>query len=170
MSLCTGVESQRSVTRSFGVFLDLRLYQQLSKQWRRRWFETPSRSLWRQCNDLFLCSSYSPFVTESCLLFELLHIYVGHVIMCILCFAFSWYYFRIWFWASESIAVSLTLKPPHDWHNDTCWWSSSWSGQERQFWRVCRSFVFSFCKPNVANVDQRIPTIAYDIPSVLTQN
>ena len=25
----------------------------LSKQWRRRWFETPSRSLWRHCNDNF---------------------------------------------------------------------------------------------------------------------
>ena len=24
------------------------------KQWRRRWFETPSRSLWRHCNDAFL--------------------------------------------------------------------------------------------------------------------
>ena len=28
------------------------LKQQLSKQWRRRWFETPSRSLWRHCNEL----------------------------------------------------------------------------------------------------------------------
>ena len=26
-------------------------HQQLSKEWRRRWFETPSRSLWRFCND-----------------------------------------------------------------------------------------------------------------------
>ena len=43
--------AQRPVTRSFDVFFDLRLYQQLSKQWRRRWFETPWRSLWRHCND-----------------------------------------------------------------------------------------------------------------------
>ena len=41
---------QRPVTRSFAVFFDPRLDQQLSKQWRRWWFETPSRSLWRQCN------------------------------------------------------------------------------------------------------------------------
>ena len=34
--------TQRPVMRSFGVFFDLRLNQQLSKQWRRRWFETPS--------------------------------------------------------------------------------------------------------------------------------
>ena len=38
------------VTRSFGIFFDLRLNQQLSKQWRRWWFETPSHSLWCQCN------------------------------------------------------------------------------------------------------------------------
>ena len=31
-------------------FFDLRLNRQLSKQSRRRWFETPSRSLWRHCN------------------------------------------------------------------------------------------------------------------------
>ena len=41
---------QRPVTRRFVVFFDLRLNQQLSKQWRRRWFDTPSRSLWRHCD------------------------------------------------------------------------------------------------------------------------
>ena len=51
-SLVTGeVPSQRPVTRSFGVFFDLRLNKRLSKQSIRRWFETPSRSLWRHCND-----------------------------------------------------------------------------------------------------------------------
>ena len=34
----------------FGVFFKLRLNQLFSKQWRRRWFETPSRSLRRHCN------------------------------------------------------------------------------------------------------------------------
>ena len=38
------------VTRSFDVFFDLRLNKRLSKQPRRRWFETPSRSLLRHCN------------------------------------------------------------------------------------------------------------------------
>ena len=42
---------QRPVMRSFGVFFDLRLNKRLSKQQRRRWFETPSRSLWRHCNE-----------------------------------------------------------------------------------------------------------------------
>ena len=32
-------------------FFDLRRNKRLSKQSRRRWFETPSRSLWRHCND-----------------------------------------------------------------------------------------------------------------------
>ena len=52
LALCAGnspVPTQRPVTRSFDVFVELRLNQQLSKQWRRRWFETPSRSLWRHC-------------------------------------------------------------------------------------------------------------------------
>ena len=35
--------------RSFDVFFDLRLNKRLSKQRRRQWFETPSRSLWRHC-------------------------------------------------------------------------------------------------------------------------
>ena len=39
--------SQRPVTQSFDVFFDLRLNKRLSKQSRRRWFETPSRSFWR---------------------------------------------------------------------------------------------------------------------------
>ena len=49
--LLTGeILSQRPVTRSFDVFFDQRLKNQLSKQSRRRWFATPSRSLWRRCN------------------------------------------------------------------------------------------------------------------------
>ena len=44
--------SQRPVTRSCDVSFHLRLNQHLSKQWRRRWFEAPLRSLWRHCNDI----------------------------------------------------------------------------------------------------------------------
>ena len=43
--------SQRVVTRNFDIFFDLRLNKRLSKQSRCRWFETPSRSLWRHGND-----------------------------------------------------------------------------------------------------------------------
>ena len=41
---------QRPVARSYDVFVDLRLNKRLSWQSRRRWFETPSRPLWRHCN------------------------------------------------------------------------------------------------------------------------
>ena len=56
-----GFPSQRPVTRSFGVFFDLSLNKRLSKQPRRRWFETPSRSLWRHSNGTAyfqMCSGY----------------------------------------------------------------------------------------------------------------
>ena len=45
-----GFPSQRPVARSFDVFFDLRPNKRLSKQSRRRWFETPRHSLWRHCN------------------------------------------------------------------------------------------------------------------------
>ena len=43
--------SQRPVTRSFDVFFDLRLNKRLGKQSWGWWFETPSSSLWRHCNE-----------------------------------------------------------------------------------------------------------------------
>ena len=53
-SLVTGeFPSQKPVTRSFDVFLNLRLNKRLSKQSKRRWFETPSRPLWRHCNEKY---------------------------------------------------------------------------------------------------------------------
>ena len=45
-----GFPSQRPVMRSFDVFIDVRLNKRLSKQLRCWGFQTPSRSLWRQCN------------------------------------------------------------------------------------------------------------------------
>ena len=58
MALCAGnspvpgeFPALRPVTRSFDVYFDLRLNKRLSKQWWGWWFETPSRPLWRQCND-----------------------------------------------------------------------------------------------------------------------
>ena len=46
-----GFPSQRPVSRNFDVFFDLRLTQLLNKWCRRRWFGTPSRSLWRHSNE-----------------------------------------------------------------------------------------------------------------------
>ena len=43
--------AQRPVTRSFNVFFYLRLNKRLSKQRWGWWFETPSWSLWRHCNN-----------------------------------------------------------------------------------------------------------------------
>ena len=63
-----GFPSQRPVTRGFDVSFDLRLNNRLSKQSRRWWFETPSISLWRHCDDISrtfqgtLQESWMPFV------------------------------------------------------------------------------------------------------------
>ena len=46
--------TQRTVTRSFDGFFDLRQNKRLSKQWWGWWFETPSHPLWRHCNILFI--------------------------------------------------------------------------------------------------------------------
>ena len=61
MALCAGnspviseFHRQRPVTRNFGIFFDLHLNKQLSKQLRCQWFETPPRSLWRHCNEVII--------------------------------------------------------------------------------------------------------------------
>ena len=58
LALCAGnspvtgeFPSQRPVTRGFDVCCDRRLSKWLSKQSRRRWFETPRSSLWRHSNE-----------------------------------------------------------------------------------------------------------------------
>ena len=43
--------AQRPVTRSFDVFFDLHPNKRLSKQSWGWWFETPTHSLWRHCNE-----------------------------------------------------------------------------------------------------------------------
>ena len=50
--------AQRSVTRSFYVFFDLRLNKRLSKQWWGWWFETLSHPLWRHRNGLYSAKSW----------------------------------------------------------------------------------------------------------------
>ena len=59
--------AQRLVTRSFGIFIDLRLIKRLSKQSWGWWFETPSRPLWRHSNvrlNLFGVTVYRITMTE----------------------------------------------------------------------------------------------------------
>ena len=45
--------SQKPMTRSFDVSFNMCFSKRLSKQSRRRWFQTSSRLLWRHCNDTF---------------------------------------------------------------------------------------------------------------------
>ena len=49
-SVTSGFPSQRPVTGNFDAYFELCPSKRLSKQSRRGWFETPSRSLWRHCN------------------------------------------------------------------------------------------------------------------------
>ena len=51
----TTADVSAPVTQSFDGFFDLYLNKRLSKQSRCRWLETPSRSLWRHCNDIDSC-------------------------------------------------------------------------------------------------------------------
>ena len=50
--------SRRPVTRSFGVIIDLRLNERLSKKSWGWWFGTPPGSLWRHCNALIMERSF----------------------------------------------------------------------------------------------------------------
>ena len=56
LALCVGNSPVTGTTWSFDAFFDLRLNKRLSKQSRRRWFETPSRSLWHHCNYMHISS------------------------------------------------------------------------------------------------------------------
>ena len=74
--------TQRPVTRSFDVFFDLRLNIRFSKQPWGWWFETPSWSLWRQCNGLYRF----PFVCEmnstQFLIYMSHHLYLCYDLKC----------------------------------------------------------------------------------------
>ena len=70
LAICAGnspvrgeFSTQRPVTRSFGVFFDIRLDKRLSKQSWGWWFETLSRPFWRHSND---CVEYEvrPIITS----------------------------------------------------------------------------------------------------------
>ena len=69
--LCGEFPSQKPVTRSFDIYFDLHLNQQISKQWISWWFDSPSRSLWRDCNvfhmmHIIICVTKS-YMQEICL-------------------------------------------------------------------------------------------------------
>ena len=84
LTLCLGnspvtgeFPSQSPVTSSFDVFFDLRLNKRLRKHSRHRWFETPSRSLWRHCDQQANYGCIGPlkaFLYESYSLHNTFHI------------------------------------------------------------------------------------------------
>ena len=66
LALCVGnspvtgeFPSQRPVRWSFDIFFGLRLNKRFGKKSRRRRFETPSRSLWRHCIQIYISLNYS---------------------------------------------------------------------------------------------------------------
>ena len=65
---------RRPMTRSFDVFFGLRLNKRLCKQSRRRWFETPSHSLWRH-NNVHIKTRYKCGYKWSWISFALISIY-----------------------------------------------------------------------------------------------
>ena len=79
LALCVGnspvageFPAQRPVTRSFDIFSDPHLNKRWSKQSWGWWFETPSRSLWRHCNECMhdfsgvLYSIFYLLIKDSC--------------------------------------------------------------------------------------------------------
>ena len=82
LALCAGnspvpgeFPTQRPVTQSFDVFFDLRLNKRLSKQPWGWWFETPSWSLWRQCNEcVFYGISHGHYTVISHQLWNTIHL------------------------------------------------------------------------------------------------
>ena len=55
------ISQKKPVTRSFDVFFDLCPNKRLGKHARLRWFESPSRSLWRHCNAYIATAPWNPF-------------------------------------------------------------------------------------------------------------
>ena len=67
-SLVTGeFPSQRPVTQSFDVFFDVCPNKRLSKQSYGLWFEMPSGSLWRHCNEFICCKFWWFFFNMLCI-------------------------------------------------------------------------------------------------------
>ena len=80
--------AQRPVTRSFDVFFVLRPNKRLNKQSWGWWFETPQRSIWRDCNGWVQALSwqtgwqtrYHGYLATSDIVYCCGYIYFTHVI------------------------------------------------------------------------------------------
>ena len=95
--------TQRPVTRSFDVFFDLRLNKRLSKQPRGWLFETPSWSLWRQCNVIQTANQNHFLSTMGTALSFLI----------LLCRnRFSWHLIIMWQKIMEPVLIMFRSSPP----------------------------------------------------------
>ena len=93
LALCAGnspvtgeFPSETPVTRSSGVFFDLRLNNRLNKQSWGWWFEMLSLPLWRHCNDIhyiyiYIKRSLSQFAVKFCLHLVLLFAPISHFLI-----------------------------------------------------------------------------------------
>ena len=90
LAICAGnspvtgeFSTQRPVSQSFDVFFDLRLIKRLSKQSRGWWFETPSCSLRRHCNEFagfteYPNTSFQENISEINIVWGQIH----HLVLC----------------------------------------------------------------------------------------
>ena len=134
LALCAGnspvtgeFPSQRPVTRSFDVFLDLRLNKRLSKETRRRWFETPSESLWRHCNG---CGFYEVNIWSM--------FYIRH--SCNMCsILYGTYYNETWLY-NPSCLVTSFYKGQFDINNRLCFLHQNYITTHKQLyhWNRCK--------------------------------
>ena len=98
--------------RSFDVFFDLLQSQQLSKQWRSRWSEMPSRPLCRHCNEICLLINSCTISTTQInpLSSKVFYIHTMHV-------RFQWFpILRRW-----RFLFSPVDGRPHS-YGHWCWW------------------------------------------------
>ena len=83
----------------FDYFFDLCRIKRLSKQRRRRWFETPSRSLWRHCNALISASQIHLNSSPQMKWLENAWIISAHLAD-----------LKNWFWIIKHVSMSTTWK------------------------------------------------------------
>ena len=100
--------SERPVTRSFDVSFDLRLNKRLSKQPRCRWFETPPRPLWRQCN----ISTFSQYDQQRVSIASFILFYILLFILSCL----SWFIFLLSMICTRSLFTKKTPSYMYRYH------------------------------------------------------
>ena len=131
----------RPVTRSFDVFYKLRVNKRLSKLSGSRWYETPSRSLWRQCNAMvqyfFIPKSQSFLINVS--VDETFRTWQHHGCQMLIC-------------VIPDVAVRINIYAPHDnFQNHDCFFACALNGTAKaQFsiWFfndiICYIFYYKF--------------------------